>query len=250
MRRKSVQQTGWRTALDAESIVPGMLIIKYFLRPFEQPSNEQAESVQEDDVAARHCDQIPVASKFGGAAAVIQRATRSWTLLPDLEKLDPIHATELPACQHWSIKVTLLKFVPLPGFLLQLQLELVCKTSRHSAGLELVFLHASLQKKRCWSHDYVRTQNLVRRDAGHRLSSAGSPRQRACFCSLLRGITVDLYAGLGDTAALLADGLHRRPSSASDRRLVTFELNLDRPEHVGTHAAQQTHGQSAQRTGC
>ena len=227
-----------------------MLIIKYFLRPFEQPSNEQAESVQEDDVAARHCDQIPVASKFGGAAAVIQRATRSWTLLPDLEKLDPIHATELPACQHWSIKVTLLKFVPLPGFLLQLQLELVCKTSRHSAGLELVFLHASLQKKRCWSHDYVRTQNLVRRDAGHRLSSAGSPRQRACFCSLLRGITVDLYAGLGDTAALLADGLHRRPSSASDRRLVTFELNLDRPEHVGTHAAQQTHGQSAQRTGC
>ena len=137
--------------MDAESIVPGMLVIKYFLRPFEQPSNEQAESVQEDDVAARHCDQIPVASKFGGAAAVIQRVTRSWTLLPDLEKLDPIDATELPACQHWSIKVTLLKFVPLPGFLLQLQLELVCKTSRHSAGLELllhqVFLHASLQQK-------------------------------------------------------------------------------------------------------
>ncbi|CAE7362411.1 unnamed protein product [Symbiodinium necroappetens] len=96
-----------------------------------------ANRVEEDDVAARHCDQIPVASKFGGAGRTTMFGRKIW-----------------------------------------------------------------------------------------------------CAAMLGTGITVDLYAGLGDTAALLADGLHRRPSSASDRRLVTFELNLDRLLTVRSRLAQ------------
>ncbi|CAE7237725.1 unnamed protein product [Symbiodinium sp. CCMP2456] len=96
-----------------------------------------ANQVEEDDVAARHCDQIPVASEFGGAGRTTTFGRKVW-----------------------------------------------------------------------------------------------------CAAMLGTGITVDLYAGLGDTAALLADGLRRRPSSSSDRRLVTFELNLDRLLTVRSRLAQ------------
>ena len=58
-----------------------------------------------------------------------------------------------------------------------------------------------------------------------------------CAAMLGTGSTVDLFAGFGDTTALLSDALRRRPGPA-DRRLVTFELSRERLSTVRSRLAE------------